>query len=232
MCVSQSSVSVDSVFPLHACQTWINLTSSPFLQVYQILRRSLSAYGLSLSLASSHSAIIFCHKILSLGLSLPPLIMSLTLMPPYIQTSAVTVSRQRPPLRSPSASRSRASPQPPPCHPCLRLPSGGRPLHHRRSRHVYGNYTRARQCRQRHEIAPSADTCASAADSSNGTPSACAGMPDLTRTRTRVLTSFFPMQPTSFFELHIVLCYTTVIKLFVALWVHLLSCSSLVVLTW
>jgi hypothetical protein len=54
-------------------------------------------------------------------------------------------------------------PNPCTCLPCLRLPSGDRPLHHRhsrRSRHIYNSCTCARQC-QWHEIAPSADTPAS-----------------------------------------------------------------------
>jgi hypothetical protein len=49
-----------------------NFTSSLIPQVYQLPRRPLSAYGISLpapfcvSLASSHSATIFCRKILSI----------------------------------------------------------------------------------------------------------------------------------------------------------------------
>jgi hypothetical protein len=129
--LNSQSQSTPSLFSLHACRTWINLTSFLLPQVYQLSRRSPSTYGHTLTapfcvpLASSHSAIIFCREILSLGFSLP---LGLT-HAPFTYKLARSGSTQRPLLHSPSAlglkpalTRLRY------LLPCLRLPSGDRPL--------------------------------------------------------------------------------------------------------
>jgi hypothetical protein len=119
VCVSQPSVSVESL-PVSPPQlsnlNLFSLISAPSsLTNYHEGRPAPMGHILSapfcIPLASSHLAIIiFCRKILSLAISLPP--QGLTLKPPYIQTSAVAVSRQRPLLHSPCAPRSRASSYP------------------------------------------------------------------------------------------------------------------------
>jgi hypothetical protein len=228
--------------PLHACQTWINFTSSPFLQVYQLPpRRSLSAYGLSLP-----APFLRLTRLSGFALDhhFPPQDPVTRLLTATAKSHsfdarftyrlARSVSTQRPLLHSPSASRSQASPS----HlryllsslSALALgrsppPSSTQPPHTITAIPVLGNvdgesetrnYTISRYTRK-HNV-----SYVPVLDDGDCMPGARAGtMPDLTRTGTRVLgldtssTLFFPIQSTSFF-VHIALCYT-IIKLFVAL---------------